>query len=84
MGELRLGPIHEEVFARIFKVRRPLWKITLVVPYAWPYRDGDDIEIEAGTWYAFGRRRAVKKARRIVAKHRARMATFPRPELVIR
>lgn len=84
MIKLRLGPMHEEAFVRLFRPWSPLWKIVLVVPYAWPYRDGEDIMIDAGIWYVLGRRRAINKARRIVAKHRARMAALPRPNIVIR
>lgn len=84
MSELRLGPIHEEAFARAFRVWRTLWKVVLVVPYEWPYRDGDSIYIDAGTWYVLGRRRAISKAKRMVRKHRYRMAVLPRPELMIR
>lgn len=79
---VRIGPRHEDACARVSRVWRLVWKIVLVVPYEWPY--GDNIGIDAGTWYALGRRRAIARAHRVIAKHRAWAATTPRPEVVIR
>lgn len=69
MQEYAPGIIRDrDAYARVGRVGRWTWRIELIIPMMWPGSDLREVP-HSETWTVLGRKRALRKARRIVNQH---------------